>query len=112
MVLLSAVEMFKRVLTATDMLGACELATKLAQRYGSKLFLFHMLATPETEREIKEKLMEFCKMPEGVDHEYTIWEGALPYLEILKYAREKDVDLIVMGSHTKEKGEGDMLEVL
>ncbi len=100
---------FKEIMVCIDFSKsckyACELAIKLARRFSSKLYLFHMLATPETEREIKEKLMEFCKMPEGVDHEYTIWEGALPYLEILKYAREKDVDLIVMGSHTKERGE-------
>jgi nucleotide-binding universal stress UspA family protein len=32
-----------------------------------------------------------------------VWGGVLPHFEILKYADEKDVDLIVMGSHTKEK---------
>src|SRR4030042_5846361 len=100
---------FKKIMVCVDFSKSCQYAfqfsTKLARRFSSKLYLFHMLATPETEKEIKEKLMEFCKMPEGADHEYTIWEGALPYLEILKYAREKDVDLIVMGSHTKERGE-------
>jgi nucleotide-binding universal stress UspA family protein len=111
---------FKKIMVCVDFSKsceyACEFATKLARRYGSKLFLFHMLATPpsdrylqtELEREIttsKEKLREFCKMQEGVEHEYSIWQGILPYLEILKYAREKDVDLIVMGSHTKEESE-------
>jgi nucleotide-binding universal stress UspA family protein len=53
----------------------------------------------------KEKLGEFCKTPEGIEHEYIVWEGTLPYIEILKYARETDVDLIVMGSRTREGGE-------
>lgn len=35
---------------------------------------------------------------------YTIdvWEG-LPYLEIVKYAREKQADLIVMAHHAKRR---------
>jgi nucleotide-binding universal stress UspA family protein len=32
-----------------------------------------------------------------------VWGGALPHLEIEKYAEKQDVDLIVMGSHTKTK---------
>jgi hypothetical protein len=43
-----------------------------------------MLAIPETEREIKEKLVKFCKMPERIEHEYSIWEGKLPHSGILK----------------------------
>ena len=100
---------FKKIMVCVDFSKsckyACEFAIKLAKRLGSKLYIFHMLATPETEREIKEKLVEFCKMPEGIEHEYSIWEGKLPHSGILKYANEKGVDLIVMGSHTREKGE-------
>lgn len=100
---------FKKIMVCVDFSKsckyACEFAIKLARRFSSKLYLFHMLATPETEREIKEKLVEFCKMPEGVEHEYSIWEGKLPHSGILKYESEKSVDLIVMGSHTREKGE-------
>jgi nucleotide-binding universal stress UspA family protein len=29
-----------------------------------------------------------------------VWEGTVPYLGIMNYALEKDVDLIVMGSHS------------
>ena len=100
---------FKKIMVCVDFSKsckyACEFAIKLAKRLGSRLYIFHMLATPETEREIKEKLVEFCKMPEGIEHEYSIWEGKLPHSGILKYANEKGVDLIVMGSHTREKGE-------
>jgi nucleotide-binding universal stress UspA family protein len=100
---------FKKIMVCVDFSKSCEyafqIATKLARKFSSKLYLFHMLATPETEREIKEKLLKFCKIPEGIENEYSIWEGKLPHSEILKYAGEKDIDLIVMGSHTREKGE-------
>jgi nucleotide-binding universal stress UspA family protein len=100
---------FKKIMVCIDFSRSCKYAfqftTKLAGRFNSKLYLFHMLATSETEREIKEKLLNLCKIPEGVEYEYSIWEGKLPHSAILKYASEKDVDLIVMGSHTREKGE-------
>jgi len=52
----------------------------------------------------KKRLGEFCRwIPGGIDCEYSLGGGALPHLEIIKYADKKDVDLIVMGSHTKEK---------
>mgnify|MGYP001764680325 CR=1 FL=1 len=39
---------------------------------------------------------------DGYDnYEVEIWEG-IPYVEILKYAREKNGDLIVMAHHTRE----------
>jgi len=100
---------FKKVIVGVDFSKSCkyafQFATKLAGRFSSKLYLFHMSATAETEGEIKEKLVKFCKMPEGIKHEYSIWEGMQPHSGILKYANEKDIDLIVMGSHTRETGE-------
>jgi nucleotide-binding universal stress UspA family protein len=112
---------FKKIMVGVDFSKSCEHAfqfsTKLAQKYNSKLFLFHMLTTtpsghPQaaTDKDIstrKEKLREFCKIPEGIEHEYVVSEGTLPYVEILKYSREKDADLIIMGSHTKEEGTRD-----
>jgi nucleotide-binding universal stress UspA family protein len=100
---------FKKIMVCVDFSKSCkyafQFATKLAKRFSSKLYIFHMLVTPETQKEIKERLPEFCKMPEGIDHEYSIWEGTLPHSGILKYANEKGIDLILMGSHTREKGE-------
>jgi nucleotide-binding universal stress UspA family protein len=108
---------FKKIMVCIDFSRSCayavQFASKLAQRAGSKLFLFHTpLATSSgeharvsSEREIKEKLREFCKVPEGVEHEYIIGAGTLPYLEILKHAGEKDVNLIVMGSCSREGSE-------
>ena len=52
----------------------------------------------------KKRLKEFChEFLRETDHEYIVWGGAFPHLEILKCAEKKDVDLITMGSHTKEK---------
>ena len=100
---------FKKIMACVDFSKsckhACEFAAKLAQKYGSKLLLFHMSSRGGSEKETGEKILKFCGMPEGLEHEYGIWQGTEPYSEILKYAREKDADLIVMGSHTKETGE-------
>jgi nucleotide-binding universal stress UspA family protein len=110
---------FKRILVGIDFSRSCEcalcFAVKLGQEYGSKLFPFHMIPVPplpkyskadyEADREAgKQRLQEFCHdFLQGTDHEYSVRGGALPHLEILKYAEKKDVDLIAMGSHTKEK---------
>jgi nucleotide-binding universal stress UspA family protein len=100
---------FKKIMVCVDFSKsckyACEFATKLARKFGSKVYLFHMSSTPEPEREIKEKLVKFCKIPEGIEHEYSIREGMQPQSGILKYESEKSADLIVMGSHTRERGE-------
>ena len=52
-----------------------------------------------------EKKLEalYEEIPSGIDGEYKVWGGALPHLEIEKYADKKEIDLIVMGSHTKQK---------
>lgn len=100
---------FKKIMVCVDFSKsckhACEFGAILAQKYGSKLLLFHMSSRGESEKEIREKVRKFCGLPERLEHEYSIWQGTEPYLEILKYARDKDVDLIVMGSHTKETAE-------
>lgn len=110
---------FKKVMVCVDFSKSChsalKLATELAQGYSAKVFLFHMVIVPtslkypqdELERDLaasRKKLEAFSKdIPGKIECECGVWEGILPHLEILKYAREKDVDLIVMGSHTKEK---------
>jgi len=110
---------FKRILVGIDFSKSCEcalyFAVKLAQKYGSKLFPFHMIPVPPVPKysraeyeadtdAAKKRLKEFCrKFLEETNHEYIVWGGALPHLEILKCAEKKDADLIAMGSHTKEK---------
>ncbi|MGV7223753.1 MAG: universal stress protein [Nitrospinales bacterium] len=110
---------FKRILVGIDFSRSCEcalcFAVKLAQKFGSKLFLFHMVPVPPLPKysradyeadtdTAKKRLKEFCReFLEETNHEYIVWGGALPHLEILKCAEKKDADLIAMGSHTKEK---------
>ncbi len=112
---------FKKIMVCIDFSESCksalEFAIKVGRKYGARLFLFHTFAVPtsprysqdELESEIdalKQKMEDFCKeIPGGIDSEYAVWEGAQPHVEILKFARDKDIDLIAMGSHTKQKGE-------
>jgi len=110
---------FKRILVSIGFSKSCEcalnFAVKLSQKHHSKLFIFHMIPVPpvpkyskaDYEADVdaaKKRLEEFCHgFLKEIDHEYHVQGGALPHLEILKYAEEKDADLIAMGSHTKEK---------
>jgi nucleotide-binding universal stress UspA family protein len=109
-----------KIMVCVDFSKSCEsalqFAIKLAQKHGSQLLTFHMAPLPasgkypqaDLEKELddlRNKLETFSEgIPQGVKHESGVWEGTLPHVEILKYAREKGVDLIAMGSHTKEKG--------
>lgn len=111
---------FKKILVGTDFSESCKdallFAIRLAQKYDSKIFIFHMAPVPpypeysqaDYDKDInrlKKKLDEFCRLiPAGIEHDVSVWGGALPHLEILKCAGKQDTDLIVMGSHTKQKG--------
>jgi nucleotide-binding universal stress UspA family protein len=92
-------------------------AHKLAREIGSKLYIFHALdvssmhagkvmSQDEIESNIegaKEKIRStYLKDLGDYDNvEIDVWEG-VPYVEILKYAREKQGDLLVMAHHTRE----------
>ena len=109
---------FKKVMVCMAFSKTCEyafnFAIKLAQKYQSELHVFHMLPVPHgyytqmelenTMAEKKKQLETLCQEAgQGPTCKTAVWEGTLPYIEILKYARENGIDLIVMGSHTKEK---------
>jgi len=104
---------FKKIMVCIDFSKSCkyaiEFAIKLAKKNDANLQLFHMLSTSESGKSevdissLNAKLRDFCKIPEEIKHGSSIWEGSKPYLEILKYSQENDVDLIVMGSHTTEE---------
>ena len=53
-------------------------------------------------REAREKMKKLYtpKMKDFDDYEIEVWEG-IPYVEIVKYAREKYADLIIMAHHTR-----------
>ncbi len=92
-------------------------ALKVAREVGCKLYLFHaadlsgvhvgkMPGQPTIEKEIeaaRKKIEEIyvSQMGDFDNYEIDIWEG-VPYVEILKYAREKMADLIVMAHHTRD----------
>lgn len=112
---------FSNIVFGTDFSKAAhsafKFALKTAQEIGCKLYLFHACdigaAEPSqvrTQDDIEEKVkaaqrkMEELYVPEmeGFDnYEIEVWEGT-PYVEILKYARDKQADLIVMAHHTRE----------
>jgi nucleotide-binding universal stress UspA family protein len=103
---------FKKIMICIDFSKsckhACEYAAKLAHKYGAKLFPFNVSIASQSGEQIEKtrsKMGEFCKMFEGLDYEYIVWEGSEPYSEILKYAGDRDMDIIFMGSHTKETSE-------
>ena len=111
----------EKIMVSIDFSPSCisafQFAVELAQKQGSKLYLFHMLPVPpqpeyaQTQyesdiRKIRQRLEEEFRneLPETIETEIDTWGGVYPELEILKLAAEKDIDLIVMGSHTKIKG--------
>jgi len=112
---------FKRILATVDFSNSCKYALRfaidLAETTGARLLVFHVAPVPpeplpekaDHQKKIDAlaaKLRALAKdIPKGLKAEFTVREGALPYLEILKYAAEQGVDLIVMGSHTKKDGE-------
>jgi nucleotide-binding universal stress UspA family protein len=111
--------LFQRVLVAVDFSRSCEcavcFAAKLAAHYHSRLFAFHMIPVPPYPKYTRsdytadaayaEKRLKsfYDAYLDGTDHQYLVRPGAVPHHEILKYAGENNIDLIIMGSHTKEK---------
>jgi len=109
---------FRKVMVCIAFSKACKAALQFAvltaKKHGSKLIVFHMIPLPQSQRysqeeleaEIKTlrvKLQELSGDTSGaIECEWVVREGSSPYVEILKCAREKDVELIAMGSHTKK----------
>ena len=109
---------FRRILVATDFSRSCEMAVRFAARMAARgashLTVFHMLPVPPVpkytrenyladEAQTRERLTStYQSVLAEIDHRYLIRAGALPHLEILECAAREDIDLIVMGSHTKE----------
>jgi len=114
-------KLFSNIVIGTDFSRASEAAflwaAKLAKTVGARLRIFHAVditsgsagqmksqteieALVATAREKIEK--KYMPRLEGFDnYEIEIWEGT-PYVEILKFARDKQADLIVMAHHTRE----------
>ena len=112
---------FSDIVLGTDFSRAADsaflFAYNLAKALGCKLHLFHafdisgiqvgkFFEQDEIEdnlRAAREKIRQLYvpRMKGFEDFEIDVWEG-IPYAEIVKYAREKMADLIVMAHHTRE----------
>jgi len=113
-------KLFSNILFGTDFSKASDYAflwaLKLAKEVGATLHIFHACdintgsSRVEGQEEIEAKIQAARKRIEeryvsklgGYDqYSVEIWEGT-PYVEILKFSREKQADLIVMAHHTRE----------
>ena len=97
--------------------AAFQFACKLVKALDCELYIFHaldisamhmgrILTQDEIEGKIREALRlirgKYIPHLEGVkDYAFDVWEG-VPYVEIVKYARENHADLIVMAHHTQK----------
>jgi nucleotide-binding universal stress UspA family protein len=114
-------KLFSNIVFGTDFSKAADYAYQwaynLAKEVGAKLHLFHacdintsaagiVMGQDEIENRIQEakaKMEEryISKMNGYDNYDIEVREG-IPYIEILKLAREKTGDLIVMAHHTRE----------
>ena len=112
---------FNKIIFGTDFskasMAAFQFAYKMADFIGCKLYLFHALdmnasqagiapgqkSIEERIKATKERIeSEYISRMEDFDnYEITVWEG-IPYVELLKFARETSGDLIVMAHHTRD----------
>jgi nucleotide-binding universal stress UspA family protein len=114
-------KLFSNIIFCTDFSrpadAAFQFAYKTAREIGAKLYLFHAFdisntlvgvfaGQAEIERKIEQAraLMQkkyISQMTDYDNYQVEIWEGT-PYVEILKYARAKQADLIIMAHHTRD----------
>jgi nucleotide-binding universal stress UspA family protein len=108
---------FGHILFGTDFskqaMSAFQYALTAAREFDGEMTLFHALDVSGkvmTQNEIEDKLLEARKriretyvplMQGFTNFEIEVWEG-IPYMEIVKLARERMADLIVMAHHTRE----------
>jgi YesN/AraC family two-component response regulator len=112
---------FSDIVLATDFSEpahhAFDFAFRMTQYYQANLHIFHVIPVAHDEdalildqADIKESIKDATeKMKnkygpklEGVaKHSFESWEG-MPYVEVLKFARWRNADLIIMAHHSKE----------
>lgn len=114
-------KLFSNIVYCTDFSPAADTAFKFAhataKEIGAKLNIFHAFditsskmglfpSQNDIERQLEaaqKKIDEryVSKLQDYDNYDVEIWEGT-PYVEILKFAREKQADLIIMAHHTAE----------
>ena len=112
---------FSNIVLATDFSEpahyAFDLASGMTQHYKARLHIFHVLPIDEDEQSLILDQAEIEKSIKGATEKmknkygpelegiaecsFESWEGT-PYVEILKFARWRKADLIIMAHHTKE----------
>ncbi|QJT07925.1 universal stress protein [Oceanidesulfovibrio marinus] len=110
---------FLRVVVATDFSDQADCAVnyggQMARQYKSALTMFHALdiegiSGQLDQQEVELRITDIKKrLKEEYEHrlrgiaecEYECWEGK-PSMEILKLARMKEADIIIMAHHSKE----------
>lgn len=96
---------------------AFEFALKVAKTLGCELHVFHaldisplhggrMLSQDEIEQQIRESIRKIRarygeRLKELSNYSMDVWEG-IPYMEIVKYARDKHADLLIMAHHSRK----------
>ncbi len=114
-------KLFSNIVFGTDFSKASDyaymFAYQLAREVGARLHLFHackintdesgqVLGQTEIEKKIeraKEEMQKrYVSKMNGYDNYSIEVREGIPYVEILKFAREKTGDLIVMAHHTRE----------
>lgn len=114
-------KLFSNIVIATDFSKAARSAflwaSKLAKEVNSKLHIFHAVdleadqsGLNKAQQDIEQRIAaaktkidkDYISQLKDFDN-YTveIWEGT-PYVEVLKFARDRQADLIVMAHHTRE----------
>ena len=114
-------KLFSNIVFGTDFSKAADyaymFAYQLAREVGAKLHLFHACSInnrdsgqimgqteieDRIERSKEEMQKRYVSKMNGYDNYSVEVREGIPYVEILKFAREKTGDLIVMAHHTRE----------
>ncbi|MCG7851647.1 MAG: universal stress protein [Methanosarcinaceae archaeon] len=116
----TSLKLFSNIVFGTDFSKASDsafpFAYKLAKEVGAKLHFFHALniyygeagqvrqqaEIEEMIKDAREKIEKryVSQLDDFDNYGIEVWEG-IPYVEIVKFAREKNCDLIVLAHHTK-----------
>lgn len=102
---------------------AFDFAIKVAKSLDCELSVFHaldiiplhtgkMLSQDEIEQQIRESLRKIraryeSRLKELKGYSMDVWEG-IPFIEIVKYARDKHADLLIMAHHSRKIPSGDI----
>jgi nucleotide-binding universal stress UspA family protein len=98
---------------------AFQFALKTARELDAKLHIFHAVDITSqhgliSQQEVDDRMLEarerirrkyLLQAKDFKDISADVWEG-IPYVEIVKYARERQADLIVMAHHSRENADG------